>query len=299
MKRLPICIFLALLSPLSSGAFLLNTEPTIRIGLYSTQETVTITADKSFQVINSLGEVTKNKKAGQTAEFNLNQIKKGNYKRIVPEDGAIITITSYENRPDWNEELNDNQFRGIIEIRKSETTGKIWVIDELPIEEYLYGIAEAGNDNDPAYLKALLTAARTYALYNIQIPTKHDEENYILDASANDQVYRGYGAETRLPNVKAAVDATRGKTITYDGEIVVTPYFSSSDGGTRSWSEVWSGERAWLQSKDDPGCEGSTLSGHGVGLSAAGARYFAENEDWTWKEILQYYYTGIKIKLAY
>ena len=62
----------------------------------------------------------------------------------------------------------------------------------MGIENYVKGVSEAGNENDTDYLKALYTAARTYAYWHYTYPTKHDEENYTLGVTANDQVYKGY-----------------------------------------------------------------------------------------------------------
>jgi peptidoglycan hydrolase-like amidase len=78
----------------------------------------------------------------------------------------------------------------------------------------------------------------------------------------------------------------------------VTPYFSSSDGRTRSWSEVWNGDYPWLVSVPDPCCTTHTLLGHGVGMSGDGAVYFADN-GWGYKKILKYYYTGVEVEKRY
>ena len=202
----------------------------------------------------------------------------------------VATITNYSNPPDWDTALNDNQFYGSIELNDG------WVVNELGIENYVQGVAEAGNENEPAYLKALYTAARTYVYFLYLYPTKHAGEPYLVDTTANDQVYRGYGFTNRAPNISAAVVATAGMIVHYNDEPVVTPYFSQSDGRTRAWSEVWNGDYPYLQSVDDPCCVDDSLLGHGVGMSAKGARYFAEREYWHWREILQYYYQGVELK---
>jgi peptidoglycan hydrolase-like amidase len=210
-----------------------------------------------------------------------------------------MEILSFENRPTWNLSLNDNLFRGTLEIRYSIKTGKLWMIEEAPMESYLRGLAEGTNDQPMEYLKALVIAARTYAQYQVSNGGKHPDDNFDLDPSANDQVYRGYGFETRAPNAIKAVEETKGIMILYNNQVVVTPYFSHSDGRTRAWDEVWSGgPKAWLVSKVDPYCYGLTLSGHGVGLSGLGARMMAENGS-TYDQILNYYYTGIEIKKVY
>jgi stage II sporulation protein D len=186
-----------------------------------------------------------------------------------------------------------------LELRYTPATDKVWVINELPIESYLKGIAETSNVSPQEYQRALLTGARTYAMYHVQRGTKHANEYYIVDATY-DQVYRGYGAEARGSNIVAAVDATRGQIVTFDGKLAITPYYSRSDGRTRSWGEVWYGgsNYPWLVSVPVPWDVGRTLWGHGVGLSATGA-LAAANEGWTYDRILKHFYTGIELRRAY
>ncbi|MDZ7798864.1 MAG: SpoIID/LytB domain-containing protein [Patescibacteria group bacterium] len=287
----------------------LSEEPNIRIGLYNTSEKVTIKANGAYYLKNSQGQVLDEiNGTSSSVEFvkgqyiiktpHLNQ-STALYPIFVPKNNEIIMeITSFENRPAWDSSINDNKFRGDIEVRYSTASRKLWVINELPLESYLRGLGEASGTEHSEYLKALVTAARTYALYNLEVNTKHRDDNFTLDDSANDQVYRGYNMEIRSPGITEATQATAGQAVTYNNEIVVTPYFSRSDGRTRSWSEVWRGEKEWLVSKDDPHCEGMELWGHGVGLSGTGARGMAKNGS-TWNQILKYYYTNVEITKIY
>jgi stage II sporulation protein D len=41
------------------------------------------------------------------------------------------------------------------------------------------------------------------------------------------------------------------------------------------------------------------MYGHGVGLSAHGALHLAANYNYTYDQILKYYYTGIELKKIY
>lgn len=289
----------------------LTSEPQIRVGIYNPTSWVKIKVDTEAQLINENGKIVWELPANKTIKLKFKNNRyfavqgdfyreTKHYLKVVPKvSTAILTITNYEARPAWNQELNDNQFLGQLELRYAETTSNLWLINELPMESYISGVCEASNDNDPAYLKALYTAARTYAGYLYLHPTKHASDNILVTNTAADQVYCGYGFTLRSPNVAAAVTATAGKYVTYNDVLALTPYFSQSDGRTRSWSEVWNGDYAYLISVSDPGCAGEELLGHGVGLSASGARYFAETEDWGWKTILKYYYTGVKLKKLY
>ncbi|MFH1426003.1 MAG: SpoIID/LytB domain-containing protein [Candidatus Kerfeldbacteria bacterium] len=266
----------------------------------NTQYVIEDTEGRQFIILKAHQHMSISYENGMYIAKRGNNIMKSNKPlRVTPDSlKKKVTITNYENRPAWNTELNDNVFFGSIEVVYSENTGRLLLVNHIPLERYVRGIAEVSNSHPKAYLKSLLVAARTYALYNILHPTKHADEPYILDATDNDQIYRGANFSKRSPRVRKAQKKTRKKVIMYDGEPIIAPYFSCSDGRTRAWSEVWNGSYAWAQAVDDPCCTTMTLWGHGVGLSGEGARYFA-GEGWGYKKILKYYYSGVEIKKGY
>lgn len=287
-------------------------EPIVRVGLYNTKEPIKITADKPFRIIDGQGALLADLVVGEFCIVNFNfEIKTyelicpnmtnvgTSYLRFEPkEDQTVMEILNFKDSPKWNGDINDNKFRNILEIRYSENTGKLWVINELKMEDYLKGLAETSDISPYEYHKAIVTAARTYAMYHYTTGTKHASEYFTLDADL-DQVYRGYNSELRLPNIVRAVEETKGNMVTYNNGIVVTPYFAQSDGRTRSWEEVWFGSaKPWLKSKLDPYCQGMALWGHGVGMSARGALNMA-NQGQTFDQILKYYYDGIELKRFY
>jgi len=211
-----------------------------------------------------------------------------------------MEMSDYSRPVSWLPGANDNTFRAKLELRYVPDTDNVWTINELPIEMYLRGLAETSDVSPLEYQKALLTAARTYANYHIQHNSKHGGIFHI-DAKY-DQVYRGYGAEARSPKIVRAVNETRGQIVTYDGKLAITPYFSRSDGRTRSWGEVWYGgsRYPWLVSVPVPwdAAKNRTLWGHGVGMSATGA-LDAANDGWDYERIVKYFYTGIELKRIY
>jgi peptidoglycan hydrolase-like amidase len=212
---------------------------------------------------------------------------------------APLEITDYSRPVSWLPGANDNKFRSKLELRYAPATDAVWVINELLIETYLKGIAETSNVSPMEYQKALLTAARTYALYHVNRGTKHAAEFFLVDAHL-DQVYRGYGQEARSPNIVDGVIKTRGQIVTYDGKLAITPYFSTSDGRTRDWTEVWGGKGyAWLKSVPVPHDVGQALWGHGVGMSARGALYMASKDKALYDAILKHFYVGIELRQAY
>ncbi len=285
-------------------------QPDIRVGLYNTTALIRLTANTTFAIVDGQGRTLQTAQAGTPVAVSYSngtylydlghkRYTATQYLRFEPtEPNGVVELLSYENRPAWNTALNDNRFRGVIEIRWAEATKKLWVINELPLESYLGGLAESSGNAPPEFVKALITAARTYAYYHIQRNTKHAADHFTVDAQY-DQVYRGYNFELRAPKMAENAKATAGTIATFDNSVAITPYFSRSDGRTRSWNEVWSGgPYPWLVSVSDPNCKGMTLWGHGVGMSAQGALGMA-SQGKTWTEILQYYYTGVTLKQIY
>ncbi len=293
--------------PTSVSSASTGDQPRIRVGLYETDQSVTLKPSGAYTVANVRAGTTSANAAGNPITIAATSDA---YWRIEPEDPeATITLTSYENRPAWNASLNDNTFRGSIEIR-ADADGQVWVINELPLEQYLAGLAEVSNDQPAEYLKSLVIAARSYALWHHLRGGKHPDEHFDINA-LTDQVYRGYGFEQRSVDPKAAVQATAGIAITHPAAVssanpsgvAVAAYSSGTDGRTRSFSEVWGGSGyPWLTSVSDPYgiiTNANTLPGnHMVGLSATGARgYATHGKTYSW--ILQHYYTGTSLQKIY
>lgn len=296
---------------------LLPTSPLIRIGLFSSLTPQRFTLDQTFDVVANKQPLASNLPAGTTVTVGYNVVTK-QYSlatpsltyysteplRIIPKSAnGVVTILDYR----AGQIPQDNRFRNIIEVRYTTPANTVWIINELPLDDYLKGLAETSNSSSVNFQKVMATAARSYAIYHYlrgvnfgltDASTKHAADHYHLDAYY-DQVYRGYNSELRLPTLKQAVEATRGLVVTYNNNPVITPYFSNSDGRTRDWTEVWGSTiMPWLRSVTVPQDMGKTLLGHGVGLSARGALLMI-NEGKSWQEVLSYFYSGTFIQKIY
>lgn len=310
--KIPINV-LALRSSAEGGVKkgLLQEEPDIRVGLFETTDPVIISSESSYEVKNLSGSTLFSATAGQlttilfdptTKAYTIDVAgqKKTASQGLRLESSSttpVFEIESYKNRPAWNPAINDNTFWGVIEMKYDAEQDESWVINELPMEKYLEGLAESSNSSPAEFQQALAIAARTYASYHYLNPSKHDM--FTVDAQY-DQVYRGYNLSLRLDKWVEGVQASGGKVVTLDDEIVITPYFSQSDGRTRTWTEVWGGgHKSWLVSVPDPWNEGKEKLGHGVGMSAQGAIGLAQEDGYNYQEILTHYYTGVDIQKAY
>lgn len=276
----------------------------------------TVTADSTFEIRSGTGALVTTLAAGQTATvtylggvYSL-QTSTGfshqgsSWYRMTPTSGSgIMQVTSYHDVPSWNPSLDDNRFRGTIEVRYSAVSNTTWVINELPLESYLRGIAETSSGSPAEFLKTMTVAGRSYALYHVDRGGKYygsSQDIFHLKNSRNgngdDQLYKGYGLEARFPDLVGAVNATAGQVITYGGSPVIATYFSNTDGATRSAQQAWgTSSWPWLAAVPDPDCAGMSMNGHGVGLSGYGALARANRGD-SYQAILTYYYTGVAVQ---
>ena len=204
---------------------------------------------------------------------------------------------------------NDNTFRGIIEIVYSATSQKYWVVNELPIESYLKGIAEMANGELPEYAKAFMISARSYAYYYIKEGGKRAGEPYHLINTPSDQWYKGYNFELRAKDTVTGVTATHAQVATYDNKPIVAAYSSGAPGLTKNACEVWGGKYCTADyiylngGVDDPSGtiyknQSCSAANHCVGLDADGARRMTALGSKA-EDILKKYYPGIVLTQAY
>ncbi|HEB01513.1 MAG TPA: hypothetical protein ENI16_00765 [Candidatus Portnoybacteria bacterium] len=285
-------------------------EPNVRIAIVSPTTEVMITANGPYSVYNKNGLVG-TKSGGETTTI---AVSSSTYTKFVPVDKkTILEIKSYTNW-NWNKTKNYNQFRGNLEIKYSNKSQKVWVVNELPLEDYLKGVAEALQNDPTEHIRVMTVAARTYVVYYLQKDGKYgSDEVYHLTNTSSDQLYKGYGREVLAPAIIEAVTTTKGQIATYQGKPIVSAYSSGAPElitqGTRNACSVWnkycvSGfEYLTGGVKDISGTNYTqTICGganHCVGLSAAGSRYFSGQGLKNYQEILKYYYLGVKIEKIY
>ncbi|MFS0674129.1 SpoIID/LytB domain-containing protein [Ornithinibacillus sp. 179-J 7C1 HS] len=136
--------------------------------------------------------------------------------------------------------INGNQYRGIGEVAFN-SSGTLAGINELPLEEYLYGVVPRELPPNPynelEAQKSQAVAARTYAIGGLG---KRSADGYDLLPTTSDQVYGGYDAEH--PISTQAVQETAGVVATYNGELIDAVYHSTSGGFTANNEDVWNSD---------------------------------------------------------
>jgi len=294
-------------------------EPSIRVGLYSlTQDEddkIQIKGRKRYAIYDSEGKEILERAPGETSEVVFNYDTKRFYlnidnQRYAMTDGYfrfrtidgpnVFTIVNYYNPAYPGSSVNYNQFRGTLEIQWIEANEKLWVINELLMEDYVKGSGETMDISPYEFLKSMAVVERSYALLHYLNPTKHKVRNFTVTASQSDQIYQGYAREVRQPNIVRATEDSEGLIVIYDGEVALTPYYSQSDGRTRSYEEVWHRTTyPYLVSVPDPHMAGKRQIGHGVGMSARGALFTASRDGANFEDLIYHYYTGVEIEKVY
>lgn len=122
-------------------------------------------------------------------------------------------------------------------------------VHRIPLETYVRGVvsAEVPASWPLAALEAQAVASRTYALASHAGGSRFD-----VYADTRSQVYRGVAAET--PQTDAAVAATAGQIVTYQGRPAITYFFASSGGRTENVENSFIGSEPepWLRGVVDP-----------------------------------------------
>jgi stage II sporulation protein D len=143
-------------------------------------------------------------------------------------------------------------------------------VHTIALETYVRGVvsAEISPSWPLAALEAQAVASRTYAL------TAHaGGKRFDVYADARSQVYRGVAAQT--PQTDAAVAATAGQIVTYQGQPAITYFFASSGGRTENDEDSFIGAQPepWLRGVVDQYEQGDEHTWKtALGFAAAAAR---------------------------
>lgn len=144
-------------------------------------------------------------------------------------------------------------------------------IEELPIDEYLYGVvsSEMPANYEVEALKAQAIVARTYTIYQIMNNSGKHPGADICDNSSCCQAWISKDerlskwapeeAESNWNKIVDAVNSTSGKIITYQNKPINAFFHSNSGGKTESSLNIWGGiDYPYLKSVETAGEEGYT-----------------------------------------
>lgn len=179
-------------------------------------------ADAFWRLITIVeGETQLSVTKGEEVKNSVNAIQ------VIPAEGTLVKI-------------NTKRYRGLAEVGFN-SAGSLAGINELSMEEYLYGVVPRELPPNPygelEAQKSQAVAARTYALAGLG---KRSKDGYDLLPTTSDQVYGGYEDEHPVSN--AAVDGTKGVVATYEGKLITAVFNSTSGGFSANNEDVWSSD---------------------------------------------------------
>lgn len=240
MKKKAIFIILIFFITLP---YLNANEINIRILLFSGNGPVDISSTGHFTVINlnngekvlSASETEILKIENNYAGIKINGIGVFSGPLIIESDSFII--------------FNNKKYRGTIKI--STKSEKIYIVNKLNIEEYLYGVlpSEIPPSWHDEIVKAQAVVARTFAIRNRYYSKS---ELYDMDCTVLNQVYKGYDIENTRMN--KLIDSTRGQVIIYKNKLIEAYYHSCCGGHTESSEYVWSKKVTYLKGTRERFC---------------------------------------------
>lgn len=145
-------------------------------------------------------------------------------------------------------------YDGIIEL---VANGGVAVINEIPFEEYLYGVvpSEMPASYEMEALKCQAVCARSYAYHQMQEMAYPQYQAQVDDSTA----FQVYGNSEIQPSVIQAVDETAGQKLWYQGQVAAAYYYSTSCGMSTDMT-AWGGsageKTAYLKSINISGKQG-------------------------------------------
>jgi stage II sporulation protein D len=194
--------------------------------------TPAIVSDGSGQKIGELSPAQ-----GSIVKASNNQLKFGDIPAtelwVKPQQGGYV----------W---IDDRWYRGAVRVIPAGQ--KLLAINYVDLEQYLYSVlgAEMSPDFPAEALKAQAVAARTYALYRSQSTSK---KLFDVDGTQSSQVYRGLSSEANT--TQAAVNATVGQVMTYQGKLILAVFHAASGGHTENVEDIWSSRIPYLRGVPD------------------------------------------------
>lgn len=195
-------------------------------GVYHNQ--VEITSKKAFTITS--GKTSTSYKAGTKVTVNKNsKLFKENRLVIKTEDEGKIEVSSL------TRSYGHPSYRGTMEIVKNDEG--FTVINELPMEEYLYAVisSEMPTKYGIEALKVQAICARSYAYQHLLANSCSQYGAHVDDSTAY-QVYNNHQEDEQSIQ---AVNDTYGQVLENHGMVVYAYYFSTSCGYTSNVEDVW------------------------------------------------------------
>ncbi len=214
----------------------LTAEPRVRVGVAVDSPAVQLSAASRMEIADAAGQVVAAIDGGTVVSVtgDTGGLLAGSAGTL--RFGPIRGPLSVRLASSGGLRINGRSYRGGA-LLLSQRPGRVTAVNVLELEAYLRGVVplEIGHlaRAEAEAVKAQAVAARTYAIEGLgKRPGSFD-----FYATVQDQVYGGLAGED--PVADAAVAATRGEIVTYQGQPILAYYHSTCGGETAALNESW------------------------------------------------------------
>ncbi len=207
-------------------------ETIVKVGIVQLAPSVNLSSEGNYSMyeINS-GEQTK------IQPLNDYLVKADGHHIMMNGKGFLSPVRIVSEDENASIRVNGRRYRDNVIIRAID--GKLTVINELGIEDYLRGVLPMEIDKGwpEQSLKVQAVISRTYLLRNLR---KHEKDGFDLCSGVHCQVYGGMEPEQKATN--DAIEKTRGEVLVYDGKLAQALFFAQCGGHTEDPKYVWKWE---------------------------------------------------------
>lgn len=251
---------------------------------------VTLTADSDFLLQYGSGEEMQEELFSKGDEVTINADSNyfvGERINIVP-----TVLTGRVRLANVSRSQGTPSYRGQIELLR--TADGIAVVNDLPLEEYLYSVvpSEMPASYPLEALKAQAICARTYA-YGHMLRAGYPQYGAHVDDSTS---YQGYNNITEFDSSTTAVKETYGQMILTDEGTVANTYYYSTSCGVGTTANVWKTAEAetldYLKSSRLNPESLAQTEGEAVAAGSNGVTAEADPEDLMEEEAFHDFITG-------
>lgn len=184
---------------------------------------------------------------------------------LLKQTNSIVKMSAQNDEIKINGKF-ETEYAGTLEFNKSFGTlsngTRIYVVNSLPLDKYLWGLAEMPSSWPLQALKVQAIAGRTYAVYKMRYAGygNFDLLDYVQDQeySGLSKIKSSYGS-----NWKTAVDSTSEKVLEYADKTPIAYYSADNAGHSVSGTESGFGSGGYLAAKSDRYLSGSTWKSYG------------------------------------
>lgn len=148
--------------------------------------------------------------------------------------------------------VNDKQYSGIISLQLCSKTKKLYLINKLDLEDYVYAVllAESYQTWPHEMQKIQAITSRTYAVH--QMINQQKRKNKKMYDIKRNTYHQRYNGNHNYIHLRRAVTDTKNLILTYRGDVVLTMFDACCGGSTPAYMQGINFDKAPYLARNTP-----------------------------------------------